>query len=249
MNVVYALWLRQLKRFSRSKVRIVGVLGQPLIFLTAFGFGMGPIYQRAGQGNYLQFLAPGIMGMTVMFASFISGVELIFDRQFGFLKATLVSPVPRRQIMLGRTLGGATVAMIQGTLVIIICTLFGFRPASFGSLVLGMVIMTMISIMFTALGTALASVVNEFQVFHLFMNFLIMPMFFLSGALFPLRGAGGPLRFIARVDPFAYGVDGLRAAMVGGYSQFGLSFDVALLGFLVLFFVALGGRLFARIQI
>jgi len=249
MSVIGALWLRQLKRFSRSRKRILGILGQPLLFLVAFGFGMGPIYERAGQGNYIQFLAPGIIGMTVMFAGFVSGVELIFDRQFGFLKATLVAPVPRRLIMIGRTLGSATIAMIQGTLVIGVCSIFGFRPGSMIGLVMGLGFMALIALLFTAIGTAVASLIEDFQAFQLFTNFFMMPMFFLSGALFPLRNVAGGLRAIARLDPFAYGVDGLRTAMNGGSSQFGVRADIVVLAVLVLFFIAAGARLFSKIQI
>src|SRR5580704_426402 len=129
MSVIHALWLRELRRYVRSRAQIVASLGQPLLYLLVLGFGLGPVFQKAGQGNYLQFVAPGIIGMTVLFSSVFSGMGLLWDRQFGFLKETLVAPVPRIQIMVGRTLGGATVACIQGTLVIIICLLAGFRPA------------------------------------------------------------------------------------------------------------------------
>src|SRR5271154_6860976 len=128
MTAIYVLWLRQLKRYVRSRSRIIASLGQPLLFLIAFGFGFGPIYQKAGQGNYIQFLAPGVIAMTVLFTSVFSGIELIWDRQFGFLKETLVAPVPRIFIMLGRTLGGATVALLQGLIVVAVCLIAGFRP-------------------------------------------------------------------------------------------------------------------------
>src|SRR5260370_1922738 len=127
MSAIYIIWLRQLKRYVRSKPRIIASLGQPLLFLIALGFGFGPIFQRAGQGNYIQFLAPGVIGMTVLFTAIFSGIELIWDRQFGFLKETLVAPVPRILIMTGRTVGGATVAIIQGLIVVLICFAAGFR--------------------------------------------------------------------------------------------------------------------------
>ena len=116
MNVIYILWLRQLKRSARARARIIASFGQPLLFLLAFGFGFGSLFQRAGQGNYIQFLAPGVITMSVLFTSIFSGIELLMDRQFGFLKETLVAPVPRVWIILGRILGGATIAMIQGTM-------------------------------------------------------------------------------------------------------------------------------------
>src|SRR5580704_3819137 len=146
------LWLRQLKRYVRSKPRIIAALGQPLLFLLGLGFGFGPVFQKAGQGNYIQFLAPGVIGMTILFTSIFSGIELIFDRQFGFLKEMLVAPVPRLLIMIGRTLGGATVAMIQGLIVLVICVISGFRP-SVTALPMGFLYMALIAILFTALGT------------------------------------------------------------------------------------------------
>src|SRR5487761_1316072 len=120
MSTIYILWLRQIKRYLRSRSRIIGSLGQPLLFLVALGFGFGPIFQRAGQGNYIQFLAPSVIGMTILFTAVFSGIELIWDRQFGFLKETLVAPVPRIEIMIGRTLGGATIATMQGVIVFIL---------------------------------------------------------------------------------------------------------------------------------
>ena len=127
MNAVYILWLRQLKRYARSRTRIAASMAQPLLFLFALGFGFGPIFQKAGHGNYIQFISPGVIGMTVLFNSMFSGIELIWDRQFGFLKETLVAPVSRLSIMIGRTLGGATTAMIQGVIVMAVCTIAGFR--------------------------------------------------------------------------------------------------------------------------
>src|SRR5580692_372419 len=109
MKVIYILWLRQLKRYSRSRARILGSLAQPLLYLLGMGYGLGPVFQRAGLGSYLQFIAPGLIAMTILFTSVFSGIELLMDRQFGFLKETLVAPVPRLWIILGRVLGGATV--------------------------------------------------------------------------------------------------------------------------------------------
>ena len=248
MTAIYILWVRQLKRYIRSRSRIVASLGQPLLFLLALGFGFGPIFQRAGQGNYIQFLAPGVIGMTVLFTSIFSGVELIWDRQFGFLKETLVAPVPRILIMIGRTLGGATVAMIQGLIVLGICAAAGFRVSSIGGLPAALGFMALIAILFTALGTAVASALEDFQGFQLVMNFLVMPIFFLSGALFPLVGLPKALSIIAGIDPLSYGIDGLRAALIG-LSHFGAATDLAVLAALSFILLVLGGYLFSRIQL
>ena len=130
VSVVFILWLREIKRYTRSRAQIIASLGQPTLYLVVLGFGLGPTFRQAGNGSYLQFLAPGVVGMTILFSSIFSGVGLLFDRQFGFLKETLVAPVPRLQIMIGRTLGGATVAMLQGTLMLLVCLIAGFRPVS-----------------------------------------------------------------------------------------------------------------------
>ena len=248
MTAIYILWLRQLKRYVRSRSRIIASLGQPLLFLVALGFGFGPIFQRAGQGNYIQFLAPGVIGMTVLFTAIFSGVELIWDRQFGFLKETLVAPVPRVLIMIGRTLGGATVAVIQGLVVLVICLLAGFRPADFGGLPAALGFMVLIAILFTALGTAVACALDDFQGFQLVMNFLVMPIFFLSGALFPLIGLPRALSVIASIDPLSYGVDGLRAALIG-LAHFGVAMDLAVLAVLSTALLVVGAYLFSRIQL
>jgi len=248
MSVIYVLWLRQLKRYARSRARIVGSLGQPLLFLLSLGFGFGPIFRRAGQGNYIQFLAPGVIAMTVLFSAIFNGIELIWDRQFGFLKETLVAPVPRVTIMIGRTLGGATTSVIQGLIVAIVCTIAGFRPVGAAAFAGGIVFMILIALMFTALGTAIASVLSDFQGFQMVMNFLVMPIFFLSGALFPLVGLPRALDIIARIDPLSYGVDGLRSSLTG-ISHFGVPTDLTVLSVLTVALLLVGTRLFSKIQV
>jgi ABC-2 type transport system permease protein len=247
MTIIYALWLRQLKRYVRSRARVIASLGQPLLFLFGFGFGFAPVFQKAGQGNYIQFLAPGVIAMTILFTSIFSGIELIFDRQFGFLKEMLVAPVSRATIMVGRTLGGATVSLIQGLVVAAICLIAGFRPA-LSALPAALLFMVLIAIMFTALGTAIASVLSDFQGFQLVMNFLVMPIFFLSGALFPLNNLPVALDIIARIDPLSYGVDGLRSSLIG-ISHFGAALDLGVLAVLCVILLLVGGRLFQRIQL
>jgi len=247
MGVIYILWLRQLKRYIRSKSRIVGSIGQPLLFLVALGFGFGPIYQKANGGNYMQFLAPGVIAMGILFTAVFSGIEIIWDRQFGFLKETLVAPTRRINIMIGRTLGGATVATIQGVVIFLISLLAGFRPA-ISSLPLALFFMFLIALLFTALGTAIASLLNDMQGFQLIMNFLIMPLFFLSGALFPLDGLPKTLKIITSIDPLTYGIDGLRTAFLG-VSHFGMAIDLLILGGLTALILIIGAYLFSKIQI
>ena len=247
MNVIYILWLRQLKRSSRARARIIASFGQPLLFLLAFGFGFGSMFQRAGQGNYIQFLAPGVIIMSVLFTSIFSGIEVIWDRQFGFLKETLVAPVPRILIMIGRTLGGATVSVLQGIAVFCICLAVGFRMPSLTLLPLAFLFLLLTALLFTAVGTALGCLLPDFQGFQLVMNFLVMPIFFLSGALFPLANLPLAMSVITKLDPLTYGVDGLRGALIQGW-HFGATLDVALLVGIGALFLSAGAYLFSRIE-
>lgn len=248
MSTIYILWLRQLKRYFRSRARMVGSLGQPLLFLLALGFGFGPIYAKAGGGNYLEFLAPGVIAMGILFTAVFSGIEIIWDRQFGFLKETLIAPVSRFTIMIGRTLGGATVALFQGIIVFLLSFLVGFRVSDYTLLPAAFAFMFLIALLFTALGTAIASVLEDMQGFQLIMNFLVMPLFFLSGALFPLESAPPVLAAIARWNPLSYGVDGLRYAF-GAVAHFSVSVDFAVLIAVTAFFLCVGSYLFSKIQI
>lgn len=248
MNKIYILWLRQIKRYLRSRSRIVGSLAQPLLFLFALGYGFGAVFQRAGEGNYLNFLAPGIIGMSILFTSIFSGMEVIWDRQFGFLKETLVAPMSRVSIMIGRTLGGATVATIQGMIVMFISLVFGFHLAHPIFIVPAILVMFLVALLFTSLGTMVASLLDDMQGFQLIMNFLVMPLFFLSGALFPLQDMPKTLAIIARIDPLSYGVDALRALLIGA-GHYGLGTDVLVLSMVTLIFLGLGSYFFKKIQI
>jgi ABC-2 type transport system permease protein len=248
MNIIYIIWLRQLKRYFRARARIVGSLAQPLLFLLALGFGFGPIFQKAGEGNYIQFIVPGIIAMSILFTSIFSGIEVIWDKQFGFLKETLVAPVSRTLIMIGRTLGSATVAALQGVIVLVISYALGFRVVNLALLPVSIVFMFLISLFFTSIGTAIGSMLEDMQGFQLIMNFLVMPLFFLSGALFPLDKVPKALNIVAAIDPLTYGVDGLRGTLIS-MTHYGLTIDLLVLGILTIIVVAIGSYLFSKIQI
>lgn len=248
MKTIYILWLRQIKRYLRSRSRIIGSLGQPLLFLLALGYGLGSVFQAAGQGNYFQFLGPGIIGMSIIFTAIFSGIELIWDRQFGFLKETLVAPVSRFNIMIGRTLGGATVATLQGVIVFIVAVLFGFRPYSWALVPVAILVMLLVALLFTALGTGIASLLEDMQGFQLIMNFLVMPLFFLSGALFPLQGLPSVLSILTKIDPLSYGIDAFRVLLVNT-AHFGLGLDITVLSLVTVAFLVIGTYLFSRIEI
>jgi ABC-2 type transport system permease protein len=247
MSTIYILWLRQVKKYFRSKSRIIGSLGQPTLFLIVFGFGFGSIYQKAGEGNYIQFLAPGIILMSVLFTAVFSGIDLIWDKQFGILKETLVAPVSRLQIMMGRTLGGATVATIQGIIVFFLTLIVGFKPQNLYLLPVALLFVFLVALLFTALGTAIASLLEDMQGFQLIMNFLVMPIFFLSGALFPLKDAPSFIVDIAKFNPLSYGIDGLRATLIS-QTHFGIFGDFSILVIVTLVILIIGSYFFERIQ-
>ena len=248
-EIIYILWLRQIKRHFRSKSRLVGSLGQPLLFLIALGFGLGPMFQQAGAGNYLDFIAPGIIAMGILFTSIFNGFELIWDKQFGFMKETFVAPVPRYQILLGKTLGGATVATIQGILILILTLIVGFIIPDLSVLPLALIFMFLIAIFYTLVGITIASLLEDLQGFQLIMNFLVMPTFFLSGAIFPLENLNGILKLLVSVNPLSYGIDGMRSVLINQPSIFGLSFDLILLFSLSIVILGVGTYLFNKIQI
>jgi ABC-2 type transport system permease protein len=242
------MWLREIKKYSRSRSRIIGSLGQPIIYLLAFGFGFGSLYQAAGGGNYINFLAPGVIGMTIIFSSVFNGVQLVMDRQFGFLKETLVAPVPRTAIMFGRILGGATTATFQGCIVLVATLFIGFQPYSWLLVPFAILVMFMIGVVFSAMGMMIGALLSDLQSFQLIMNFLVMPLFFLSGSLFPLINAPTFLQIIARFDPLTYGVDLLRYFLINSI-HFGVMINFTTLLVFMVLFVGLSGYFFSKIQV
>ncbi len=265
MGAIYIMWLRELKRYFRSKAQIIVSLGQPTLYLLALGFGFGPVFAKAGAGNYIQFMAPGVIGMTVLFSSVFSGMAMLWDRQFGFLKETLVAPVPRFNIILGRTLGGATVAMLQGLLMLAVCLIAGFRPvyshaagaaATYHWLAIpaSLIFVAMIAIVFAALGSSLGASIKDMQGFQMLMNFLVLPIFFLSGALYPLKNLGSIMTWFTRFDPLTYGIDGLRGLLIGNWQfpmrwQSNFALDLGLLAVLAMVFLSTSAWLFSKIEV
>jgi ABC-2 type transport system permease protein len=248
MNVIYILWLRQMKRYSRSRARIISSLAQPLIYLLGMGYGLTPVFKQAGMGSYIQFVTPGLIGMTILFTSVFSGIELLMDRQFGFLKETLVAPVPRTWIILGRILGGATVAMFQGTMFLGVCFIGGFRLEHWSGLPLVFLFMALTAILFTALGSAIGAMLQDMQAFQFVVSFLIMPLFLLSGAMFPLTNLPKGLVIATSMNPLTYGVDGLRQSLVG-LGHYGTLTDLVVLTVFAVLLVAFGSYRFSKIQL
>jgi len=215
-TAVYVLWLREMKRYVRAKSRIIGSLIQPLFFLAFLGLGFNRMAVPGMQSgvNYIKFLVPGIIGMTLLFSSSMQGLSVLWDREFGFLKEIMVAPVGRVSIVLGRIAGGTTTTMIQGLLVLVISMIVGFRVRSAPHFLLALVFMVLIAFTFIGLGLIFASKMKDMQGFGLIVNFIIFPLFFLSGALYPLNNLPVFVRVLSYIDPLTYGIDGLRGSMI-----------------------------------
>jgi ABC-2 type transport system permease protein len=248
MDVIYILWLRQMVRYLRTRSRIVGAIGQPILFLLALGYGVGSVYKKAGEGNYLQFLVPGIIMQTILFSGVFWGMQILFDKRFGFLKEMLVAPVSRLRILLGNALGGATISLIQGVFVLIVSVGLGFRPYNWFLLPLSLLVMIALSLALTSFGAAIASMVEDFQGFQSINNFLIFPLFFLSSALYPLNNVPDVLRILASINPLSYAVDLLRYTMINQH-HFSLLLDSAVLLATLVLTMGFAVNRFNRIQI
>jgi ABC-2 type transport system permease protein len=248
LDVIYILWLRQMKRYFRSRSRVLGAIGQPILFLLALGYGIGAVYKKAGQGNYLQFLVPGIIIQTLLFSGVFWGIQILFDKRFGFLKEMLVSPVPRVKILLGNALGGATISLIQALLVFVISIVLGFRPHNYALLPVAFLVILAISVALTSFGAGIASIVEDFQGFQGINNFLIFPLFFLSSALYPLTNAPSWLRILGEINPLSYSVDAIRYILIN-QSHFGIGKDLVVIAITVVVTVAFAVNRFDRIQV
>ncbi|MHC1600699.1 MAG: ABC transporter permease [Candidatus Methanospirareceae archaeon] len=249
MDIVYTIWLRNIKRYLRSKSRIIGSLGMPLFFLLVLGFGLNSVVNLPGmEQGYMEFIIPGIVSMSVLFTSVFSGIQIIWDKQFGFLKETLVAPVSRLEIMFGQTLGGATTAFIQGFIILVLSLFIGLNITSVYGFLVASVFMVLIGLSFTAFGIAIASKMEDMHGFQLIMNFVIFPIFGLSGALFPIDSLPSWLKSLTLMDPLTYGVEGIRYGL-SGTSQIDPLFSfVVLVGFTV-FMVVSGAYLFRKTNI
>jgi ABC-2 type transport system permease protein len=217
LRAIYIVWYRDLLRFWRDRTRIVGSLAQPILFLIVFGAGLGSSLGGsfgAGDTSYAQFVFPGVLGMAVLFSAVFGAMSIVWDREFGFLKEILVAPIDRSAVAIGKALGGATQAMIQGFILLILAPFIGIEltPAS---VLLLIPFVFVLAFALSALGVALASRMKSMQGFQVVMNFLVMPMFFLSGSLFPLGGLPDWMTVLTRLDPVTYGMDPIRRIMLG----------------------------------
>jgi ABC-2 type transport system permease protein len=222
----YIVWLRDLKRFWRDTPRRVGMFVQPLIYLFLLGTGLQAAFKVFGGGNtkYILFMFPGILGMTVLFTSVFSAISILWDREFGFLKEILVSPVPRSSVAFGKVIGGASQAMIQGMILLVLMFfpfMYGFSLETLVKAIVLIPLVLLLAIGMTSIGVAIASNMKSMEGFPMVMNFLLLPLFFLSGAMFPLQGLPGWMNFLTKINPLSYGVDMLRGVCLRGVNVTG----------------------------
>jgi len=247
LTAVYVLWLREMKRFSRARSRVLGSLIMPLFFLAFLGLGFNrmPVPGLAPGVGYIKFLVPGIIGMTLLFSSTMQGLSVLWDREFGFLKEIMVAPVSRVSIALGRIAGGVTTSLLQALLILAVSILLGFRVHSALGLLAALGFMLLISFTFIGLGLVFASRMKDMQGFGLVMNFLVFPLFFLSGAFYPLTNLPWVIRSLSFVDPLTYGIDGLRAVLIQTHT-FPLALDFLVLAAFAAAMLFLGAYFFEK---
>jgi ABC-2 type transport system permease protein len=268
LKTVYTIWLREAKTFVREKFRVVAMIAQPLLYLAVLGNGISSGVTLNGSGgiNYLTFMYPGVIGMSILFTSIFSAVSIIWDREFGFLKEVLVAPVPRWAVALGKAFGGATIAIVQATILILIAPIIGIHLSP-GIIVEMWIMAFLIGVALTSLGIAIAARMSSMQGFQMIINFLIMPLYFLSGAMFPLSSAPAWIKALMTVNPLTYFVDGLRnilfsetkmgnGALVGrtvvevatraGLIRWSLIFDLAVVSLVAVVLTAAGAYRFSN---
>ncbi|MFA4907763.1 MAG: ABC transporter permease [archaeon] len=244
---IITVWQRELLIYSRSKSRIFGSLGIPLFFLIAFGFGLSAVIKVQGT-NYFSFIVPGMIGMVLLFQSIFSGLNMISERQFGFMKEIMVAPVSRISIALGKTLGAATTSTLQGLLVLLISIPLGFMPTQpWWMILLAIPVMLLIAMGFAAIGIAFGSVLSDPQGFQFIMNFLVFPIFLFSGAFFALESLPQWLRAVTFFDPLTYGVDAMRGLMLG-LNHLAIPVAVVVLIIFDAVVIIIAARLFNKIQ-
>ena len=249
MEIIYTIWLRSMKRYIRSRSRILGSVAMPLFLLLFLGFGLNSIVNTGSLGqDYSRFLMPGMVSMSVLFTSIFAGVQIIWDKQFGFLKETLVAPVTRLEIMLGQTAGGATTAVLQGGLLMILAVLLGLTAASPAGFAIAFAFMLLIGIAFTAFGIAIASRMEDMTGFQLIMNFLVFPLFGLSGAFFPISSLPGWFSLLTLLDPLTYGVEGIRYGLTG-VSQINPAICFGVIGGFAIVISVIGAYLFRKVSV
>jgi ABC-2 type transport system permease protein len=242
-----------MKRFTRSKSRVVATIIQPLFFLVILGSGLrSAVMPGMGEGDYFSFLAPGIIAMSVLFSSMFTGISVLWDKQFGFLQEVLVAPVSRFSIIIGRTLGGATTALIQGFIILIIAIGLGVPIVGGFEFLLTLVFMVVVAFTAVGFGLVLASKMQDFQGFQLIMNLIIMPLLFTSSAFFPIATNPDIPDIIVKLsffNPLFYMVDGIRGSLTGSGNVLSPIVNLAVVIGMCIVMMSLGSYFFSKSEV
>lgn len=246
-NAIYVIVSREFKKFLREKSRLISTIARPLIWLLLVGGGMSRLVRTDTGVSYMQFIFPGIIGMTILFSSIFSSISIIWDKEFGFMKEILVAPVSRLSVVIGKALSGTLISVLQAAVILLFAPFLGFSlnaPAILSTLVIAALLAFCIS----SLGIVIATFYESFESFSVIMNFIVMPMFFLSGALYPVSKLPEILKLVTRINPLTYGIDALKHMMFPGKTvfDFSLLIDVTVLMVTSLFLVTIAGFLFER---
>lgn len=247
LNAVYVIVAREFKKFIREKSRLVSVLARPLIWLFLVGGGMSRLVAPEMGLPYMQFIFPGILGMTILFNSIFSSLSIIWDKEFGFMKEILVAPISRLSIVLGKALSGTLISVIQAVIILVLFPFLGIRLSVFAILEI-LVICVLLAFCISSFGIVIATFYDSFESFSVIMNFIVMPMFFLSGAMYPVKQLPKYLKVLTILNPFTYGIDALKHAMFRelGVFDFPALLNLGVLTGSSLVFVIIAGALFNR---
>lgn len=249
-NVIYVISARELKKFWRERSRLVSAAARPLIWLFFVGAGMSRLVAPTGGVTYTQFMFPGILGLTILFSSIFSSISIIWDKEFGFMKEILVAPVGRGSIVVGKAVSGMLVSTLQAAIILLFFPLVGIKMGI--SSVIAVLLMSMLlSFCVSAFGILIASFYDSYESFSVIMNFIIMPMFFLSGAMYPVKMLPAALKYLTKINPLTYGIDALKHLMIqpnaGPMSpDFQLAADVGVIALLSVAFVIVSAKMFER---
>lgn len=245
---IYTIWLRDVRRFLRDKPRIVGATIQPALFLLFLGTGLSRgltiSFPGDDQAGYLTFIYPGVIGMSVLFTSVFSAISIVWDKEVGFLKEVMVAPISRWAVAIGKSLGGSTVAMLQGSLMLIFAPIIGVK-IGIGTIIMLIPLMLFVGLSLTSMGIVAAAYMNSMQGFTIIMNFIMLPMFFLSGALFPISKLPLWMGILVRINPLTYGVDLFRSATIT-MNYFSLFVDIMVVGAFGLIMTILAVIMFSK---
>lgn len=226
-KAVYVIVAREFKRFFRQKARLLGTVARPLLWLVIIGSGFSKLIDTGGDVTYSQFIVPGIIGMTILFSSIFSTISIVWDREFGFLREMLVAPISRMTIIIGKIISGVMISLFQGILILSIAPFFGIT-ITLNQFLMMIILMALVSLSITSFGLLIASFLTSLEGFSAIMNFVVLPMFFLSGALYPVKSLPLFLQYLSKINPLSYGIDSFKHIILTADAESVLSTDFSL---------------------